>query len=278
MDIRLDGYYLINGVWTLNTSIPLLTNKVYGVLDQPVSPMSPAWVSLLEYSCRWGRGKNTFDDAAQAITFGVFFQRPGFAYPSDTDSHWVDVYDPDGPTFKLKALLDEWDAGNWTDGNCVDVSCLTMIALCSVGMDFSARQLTGSVLSPPHPYAGNFYTNPVCLIGSDPTIDSTYSPSYWGFHQICVPTGDASPPSNDARIWDPTGAQKEDLNGNGYRNPPAYHPDHLWPQKDYWQKWFMPESRWLGLVNEPTQGTNDPQLHGLGTWKCQVDTGAWPLP
>jgi len=250
--------------------------EIFTVLDEPKAPMSPAWVSLLRYSCWWGRLTNNLDDAAQAITFGVFFQRPGFAYPMDTRSRWLNTR-TNPPTFMLKALLDEWNAGRWTKGNCMDVSCLTMLALCSVGLDFSVRQLTGTLLSPPDPDAGNFRTNPLCPIGSDPTIDWTYSPWAWLWHQVCVLTGAPNPPSNAAGIWDPTAAQKEDLNGNGYRNPPAHHPNHLWWQKDYWQK---PHTQvlgaWLGLVNEPTQGANDPQLYGLGTWKCQVDTGPWP--
>jgi hypothetical protein len=310
MDIRLDGYYLINGVWTLNTSIPLLTNKVYGVLDQPVSPMSPAWTTMLDYSCSWARGTNNFDDAAQKICFGVFFQRNpggGFYYPDDTRTRWVDFEEYDGnptipPTFKLKAVLDRWSANKLLRGNCRDVSCLTMIALCSVGMDFSTRELTGTLFQtsfpncdsnkcPRDPNTGNyvphFHTNSICAIGSDPTIDSVYDWWPWGWHQVCVRTGAADPPSNVPGIWDPTEAQRENLNGNGYRNPPAHHLNHLWPQKDYWQKWFAPESKWLGLVNQPTQDVNDPKLGGsprnLGTWKCRVDTGVWnpagePLP
>ncbi|MCC6038304.1 MAG: hypothetical protein LM632_08895 [Armatimonadetes bacterium] len=257
---------------------------VFVVLDAPKPPMSPAWVSLLRYSCRWARGTSNLDDAAQAITFGVFFQRPGFAYPRDTASHWLN-----GTTFMLKALLDEWNAGRWTDGNCADVSCLTMLALCSVGLDFSVRQLTGTLLPPP-PYCGrncpppwedgpigfHFHTHDICSIGSDPTVDWTYKWWAWGWHQVCVLTGAPDPPSNDAGIWDPTAAQKEDLNGNGYRNPPAHHPNHLWWQKDYWQKSHTRvPGAWLGLVNEPIQGANDPQLYGLGTWKCGVSAGSW---
>ncbi|MFA0730832.1 MAG: hypothetical protein LKKZDAJK_001434 [Candidatus Fervidibacter sp.] len=258
--------------------------EIFTVLDAPKPPMSPAWVSLLRYSCRWARGTSNLDDAAQAITFGVFFQRPGLAYPRDTASHWLN-----GTTFMLKALLDEWNAGRWTDGNCADVSCLTMLALCSVGLDFSVRQLTGTLLPPP-PYCGrncpppwedgpigfHFHTHDICSIGSDPTVDWTYKWWAWGWHQVCVLTGAPDPPSNDAGIWDPTAAQKEDLNGNGYRNPPAHHPNHLWWQKDYWQKSHTQvPGAWLGLVNEPIQGANDPQLYGLGTWKCGVSAGSW---
>lgn len=251
---------------TWNGSGSIFTRfNVFVVLDAPKAPMDPAWVSLLRYSCWWGRFKSNFNDAAQAITFGVFFQRPGFAYPRDTAARWV-IGNP--PTFMLKALLDKWNAGEWTKGNCVDVSYLTMLALCSVGLDFSTRQLTGSLLPPP-PACGrsdcpppwedpvateHFHTNDVCPIGSDPTVDWTYKWWAWAWHQICVLTG---APEVDARIWDPTAAQKEDLSGNGYRNPPADHPNHRWPQEDYWQKprvW----GALLGLVNEPAQGASDP--------------------
>ena len=149
----------------LHYPLPPQGTEVFIVLDEPKEPMSPAWVSLLRYSCWWGRGMNNLDDAAQAITFGGFFQRPGFAYPTNTRAHWL-VVPPDYPpyTFMLKALLDRWNAGTWTGRNCVDASCLTMLALCSVGMDFSTRQLTGKV----DPFTVNFLTNPICPIGSDP--------------------------------------------------------------------------------------------------------------
>ncbi len=246
------------------------------MLDEPKPPMSPAWVSLLRYSCAWAHRKDNGDDAAQAITFGVFFQRPGFAYPEDTGTSWL-ASPPyySSYTFMLKALLERWNAGIWTDGNCVDVSCFTMLALCSVGMDFSTRQLTGTV----DPTTGNFSTNPVCPIGGDPTLDRTYSQTEWCFHQVCVLTNALPPPSNTG-IWDPTAAHKTDLNGTGYRNPPAHHPNHLWPEFDYWQK---PRVRGalLGLVNTPQQVLADPQypiappFWTLGTWKCGASTDAW---
>jgi len=276
--VRLYGFRLPDYIDELRVIVqwaqwqPAVVFPVFVVLDDPKPPMDPDWVNLLRYSCRWGKGTSNPDDAAQRITFGVFFQRPGFAYPRNTRTYWLV-----GPprystyTFMLKALLDRWNAGIWTDGNCVDVSCLTMLALCSVGLDFSARQLTGSVDAA----TGNFLTNPICPIGSDPTLDWTYEPWRWGYHQVCVLTGSPDPPSNDAGIWDPTGAQKEDLNGNGYRNPPAHHPNHPWPQFDYWQKPRVVGAS-LGLVNSPLQTPNDPQypnnppFWALGTWKCAV--------
>lgn len=251
------------------------SEEVFIVLDEPKAPMSPAWVSLLRYSCWWGRGTNNLDDAAQAITFGVFFQRPGFAYPTNTRAYWLNL-NTSPPTFMLKALLDQWNVGEWTEGNCVDASCLTMLALCSVGLDFSTRQLTGTV----DPFTGNFLTNPICPIGSDPTLDWTYSQRSWGYHQVCVLTNAPPPPSNTG-IWDPTGAQKEDLNGNGYRNPPAHHPNHPWTEFDYWQKPRV-QGASLGLVNTPQQDLADPQypnfppFWALGTWKCGVSANTWP--
>ncbi len=221
------------------------------VLDEPKPPMSPAWVSLLRYSCAWAHRKDNGDDAAQAITFGVFFQRPGFAYPRLGDTRWLRIR-AGTRTFMLKALLDNWASGRWVSGNCADVSCFTMLALCSVGMDFSVRQLTGRLeppvpsLVPPFPdctpekcrspwdpydpyYYPHLHTNDICAIGSDPTLDSTYDWRSWAWHQVCVLTGAPDPPSNGAGIWDPTAAQREDLEGYGYRNPPAHHPSHHWP-------------------------------------------------
>jgi len=259
---------------------PIYSSEVFVVLDAPKAPMNPAWVSLLRYSCRWAWRTSAIHDAAQAITFGVFFQRPGFAYPVDSAAHWL-VGPPDYPayTFMLKALLDQWNNGIWTDGNCVDVSCLAMLALCSVGMDFSTRQLTGRV----HAVTGNFLTNPLCPTGSDPTLDWTYSQWQWAYHQICVITGSPDPPSNDAGIWDPTGAQKEDLNGDGYRNPPAHHPNHPWTQFDYWQKPRVMGTS-LGLVNNPLQYANDPRypsnppFWAQETWKCAVSADFYIPP
>ncbi len=193
------------------------------MLDEPKAPMNPAWVSVLRKSCVWAAQTNNLYDTGRAITFGVFFQRPGFAYPNDTATCWL--VPPSYTVFRLRALLDAWESGSWTSGNCNDVSCFTMLAFNSVGLDFSVRRLS-------HTAYGSFITNPLCKIGSDPTLDQTYSSWEWMWHQICVPSGDPDPPSNQARIWDPTAAQKEDLNGNGYRNPPAHHPDNLWPQKD----------------------------------------------
>ncbi len=293
--VSLDGFLLPDYItlvgfqvtWVGSTSM-FTRFSAFVVLDEPKEPMSPAWVNLLLYSCWWGRFKSNFDDAAQAITFGVFFQRLGFAYPQNSAAYWIDIRTTP-PTFKLKAVLDKWNEGQWVSSNCVDVSCFTMLALCSVGMDFSTRQLTGTV-DPSYSY---FLTNPICPIGSDPTPgddpseppppfpDYTYQPYQWVCHQVCVLTGSPDPPSSTG-IWDPTAAQKKDLDGNSYRNPPAHHPNHLWPESVYWQKWIEDEEAPLGLISKPQQTPsnphypNDPPFWVLRTWKCRVDAEPWP--
>ncbi|MEM2568230.1 MAG: hypothetical protein QXH20_07170 [Candidatus Bathyarchaeia archaeon] len=94
--VKLEGFVLPDYIalvgfqvtWSGSGSIFTRFN-VFVVLDAPKTPMDPAWVNLLKYSCWWSRFTNNLEDTAQAITFGVFFQRPGFAYPSDAASHWL---------------------------------------------------------------------------------------------------------------------------------------------------------------------------------------------
>lgn len=111
----------------------------------------------------------------------------------------------------------------------------------------------------------------------------TYRWWAWLWHQVCVLTGAPDPPSNAAGIWDPTAAQKEDLEGYGYRNPPAHHPSHLWPEFDYWQKPRIIGAP-LGLVNAPQQTTTAPRyptsplFWSLGTWKCDVSADPYMPP
>jgi hypothetical protein len=297
---QLDVAYVIYywGAWGPTYYLtPIYSSEVFIVLDAPKAPMNPAWVSMLRESCRWASKKINLFDAARAVTFGVFYRKPGFYYPDDSDSRWV----PDG-SFRLKALLDKWTAMEWTRGNCVDVSFFTMIALCSLGMDFSARRLVTASLLPPSPGCGreshpenpwhcsnssslHFHTNMVCPIGSDPTPgddpsepippypDYTYKWYSWAWHQVCVLSG---VPDTGAGIWDPTAAQKIDLFGSSYRNPPADHPACWWIQEDYWQMprmWAAPR----GLVSEPEQIDGaEPVVEWTG--KCGVSTLPWTPP
>jgi hypothetical protein len=171
MDIRLDGYYLINGVWTLNTSIPLLTNKVYGVLDQPVSPMSPAWTTMLDYSCDWARGETTKDGAANKLT-DELYDRGEYnggstaytRYPPDPNS---------GEYFYLKAFLED-QRFPW--GQCNDFANFLVCLVTSVGSHQFAAQRS-------HPLGLGrwFSTNNIDPAGNLPpgTVN-------WNYHQFAI--------------------------------------------------------------------------------------------
>ena len=142
---------------------PILTQEdekdVFVVLDAPVAPMNPSWVRFSKYACTWARYRpdengisqweaitNNWTDAAQRLTFSLYFQHNqsrlpgGFAYPNNSAAYWVgeDVF-----TFYLGELLSFWEIGIITSGNCVDVSLTLSLALCSIGVDFGNRQLRG---------------------------------------------------------------------------------------------------------------------------------------
>ena len=171
----------------------------------------------------------------------------------------------------MKALLDRWEAQTWVPGNCVDSSFLDMIAICSIGIDFSCRRLTGGLNE-----NDQLITNLICPIGNEPTnYPNGYITMDWAWHQVTIPTDE--PFSPFARIWSPNEAHFKNLAGNTYKNPPAHHPGagHLWPQKSYWQKPSF--NGFLGLVNLPVQSANAPYFYFF-EGKCQVKTGHWNPP
>lgn len=90
-----------------------------------------------------------------------------------------------------------------------------------------------------HALGQGFTTNLACPIGSDPTYDWTYTTFAWAFHQLTV---------GDGLVWDACAAQKEDLAGNGYRNPPS-----SWLLFGYWQTPAGQMTR--GLVASPRPST-----------------------
>jgi hypothetical protein len=279
---------------------PILTvedeKDAFIVLDSPVGPMSPPWVRYLKYACTWARYRtdeygmshwdaitNNWTDAAQRITFGLYFQRNqsflpgGFAYPNNSRAYWVgeDVF-----TFYLGELLINWESGIITSGNCVDAFLALSCALCSVGVDFGNRQLSGDMryfseeeLPDPEVQEAipgyQFKTNPICPIGSNPLDDNKYFSYVWIMHQISILWNEEFSPYS--RVWCATSSRKLDLSGSSYRNPPAHHPpsSHLWPLKDFWQKddLFL---GWLGLILDPFQTQDAPYL--IDDWKCSPTT------
>lgn len=257
------------------------TTEVFVVLDEPKAPMDPAWVSFLRYSCKWARYRpdefnqsqwdaetKMAEDLTKRETLGLFFQRPGMAYPASTATQWLN----DEAEFALKALLDRWAVGSWVPGNCVDAAVMVLLANCSTGVDFMARGLTGDL----HPGL-YFVSNPLCVIGSDPLLTENYRPVQWTWHQVATHVGE--PFSAGARVWDATAAHFYDLNGISYRNPPAHHPPsgQFWTMHDYWQK---PDGAGglFGVVYSPVQSLGTPYGFNIGLgvdWKPALTTAPW---
>jgi hypothetical protein len=213
--------------------------KIYVVHAAPKVPMDKPWGRMLDYSCIWARKQTTDPMVAKKICTGLFFAGL-FYYPGNTATHWMS-----GSAFRLMQFL---NASKPAPGNCEDVSTFYMIAVCAVGLDFYTR-----VLEPnPPDSTGRFTTQPICPIGSDPTQDGQYNPDVWAWHQTATRTG---------TVYDPTAAQKEDLSGDGYRNPPIN-----WPLQGYWQTRDSGGNPILGLVADPVQNASAPIAGALSKW------------
>lgn len=169
-------------------------SDIFIILDTPKEPMNPAWASLLKYSCKWARyrpdenGNSQWDaittnenDAAQKITLGFYFQRPGMVYNGGFGAEWI-TWD-EAYRFHLKNVLYAWNNNTWVWGECMDASMMDAIAKRSIGISYFTRQLTSS--------DGGFYTNPICQIGDDPANDWQYQSFPWLFHSVVVKEGES---------------------------------------------------------------------------------------
>ena len=222
--------------------------RLYTIYAMPGAPMAtPApWEGVLDYSCQWAAGKSTMADVAKEVTRGAYFSKR-IAYPNLATTEWWDVDRTTGQgdplTFRLTDFL---NTSGYQAGNCVDISDFLCIAANSQGLGFQVSQygnLDGSLTQT------GFTSNPACLVGGDPNVlldpngSSSWSLASWYWHQLCQSQTDA--------VYDPCAAQKYDLSGNLYGNPPIN-----WILKDYWQTskpagWnSTPSGMWksLGLV------------------------------
>ncbi|MCH8274073.1 MAG: hypothetical protein IH851_04720 [Armatimonadetes bacterium] len=237
-------------------------SELFVILDNPKIPMTPAWVTLLRYSCKWARYRrdqsfqsfqsywdaetSNENDARQRITFGLFAQKTGqplnggFDYFPWDDS-WIKWNSSrNGYDYHLKDVLDQWEPGGIIYGDCMDVSVMNAYAFCTVGLSsHRTRQLTENQTP--------FNTNPICGIGDDPYWIFNYDPYPLNFHSVTVKAGQTF--SQTTRLWDATAAQWEDLLGNDYRFPPAYRVpgQDFWRQRAYWRTVLGPDV--LGLVS-----------------------------
>lgn len=215
-------YRLSNPVQPSNYLQSACAIPLYLVYERPNFPQLRPWIGVLDNACTWAKGENTYEGVARKLTTGLFFAQR-FAYPTGTPGYPSTWRDEEGD-FQLSRFL---STPGWVDGNCVDVSDYLLICANALGLNFTVVQYTDVTW-------GQFVTNPLCPIGSDPTRDWTYDTFEWIMHQFCF--------SADAYVYDACAAQMYDLSGNAYRNPPF-----RWPLNGFWQT--IPN---LGLVANPS--------------------------
>lgn len=118
------------------------TSNIYVVLDTPKAPMSPAWLTVLNYSCFWAGGEATVDGANQALTetlwaSATYNGRRVYAKP----------FDDSGETFHLKSFLDYHSPPLF--GECEDFADFLVCLSTSVGASITKAQrsnvLTGAL-------------------------------------------------------------------------------------------------------------------------------------
>ena len=202
---------------------------IYLVHQNPNSPQEQPWIGVLDDACEWAAGDNTDDAVARDLTLGLYYSQRFYYYDNpQTGANWL----RDG-AFRLKGFL---ATTGYQAGNCVDVSDYLVICANALGLNFGIEQVKPSDGSA-------FHTNPLCPIGSDSTQSSLYSSYFWSFHQITTPLSSGS---GGTDVYDSCAAQRYDLDGDPFYNPPFKWPLNTDYRNSYWQT--DPE---LGLVATP---------------------------
>jgi hypothetical protein len=137
------------------------------VFDEPLQPMSPAWVSVLRISCEWARLISTKDAALNKLTVELFNRgeynggNPAFTRNETTS----------GELFFLKAFID-----NGLTGQCNDFTDFLVCLVASVGSHpIRARR------TEPWNAAPRFRTNLIDPAGTiEPLVED------WNYHQFTI--------------------------------------------------------------------------------------------
>lgn len=235
------------------TSI-LINFPLYLTYSAPTYPQTQPWFGVIESACAWANGDSTADNVARDLTNGEF-NSGYFYYPSNTGSYWTDGNKPS--YFLLTSFLQQTGE---VPGNCMDVSDYLSISMNALGLNYTVAQWCDSHSYPPSHYT-MLSTNPVCLIGNDPSVSSNYVDynNYWGWHQVVLPGG--------GNVYDVCAAQLLDLTGASYKSPPK-----KWPFNGFWQ---TPGTPILGLFSSPDptvallyQGFN---IYSMGAYTVNVE-------
>lgn len=226
------------------------STQLYIVADTSKAPQAVPREGVLDDFCGFAQGASTLASAEDLSTKGLYFAQR-FAYSDSTASSWTRASDR---AFNLTGFLASY---GYVGANCEDVSDYLSIGFNALGIDSTVAIYSSS---PAYNMDGQFHSNPICLIGSNPVIDSTYTQSDWAWHQVTHETGYSS-------VFDVCAAQKYNATVTtltSYRNPPVN-----WPLASYWQNYVASgsTSQVVGLVNLPA--TSTPSLE-LGPRKVTV--------
>ncbi|MCH8274632.1 MAG: hypothetical protein IH851_07570 [Armatimonadetes bacterium] len=234
-------------------------SDVFVVLDQPKAPMDPAWVSVLQVSCTWGRTTDVPLAATGALA--LEFLKQGEYEPFGdpvTGKPWYTLTASDTQeTFYLKAFLDRTKTGKAgpLTGMCNDFADFLVCAVTSVGAyDMKAQRPYSLTLAFRHklqnqdPPWWDFLTNFLIKAPYTPTgpqVQLTFT-----YHQFGIV---------GSLVWDPT----------AYYTTPA--PDGFafgmefdqydWRLVEYFRRYEISD----GLLTQTQVGVDDPGNPWVGS-------------
>lgn len=201
--------------------------KFYAVLQAPTGYQAQPWMDLLDITCRWAHEDTSEAECSEDLTKGLFWDSP-WVYSDEGVWHWSGSY------YNLTRAVRQ----SQYNMDCQDTAGFLHLALQSQGIGSELVELHRSG-------GGRFITNPICPMGSNAAIDTVpdpndpnieipvYNACTWGFHVVV----------NHGGVHDSAAAQRLDLYGYSYRNPPFD-----WEQAGYWQTSYS-DPAFLGLVD-----------------------------
>lgn len=193
---------------------------VYRIAGDPVAPMEAPWTEVLDDACLFAAGATNDDQVFDLSTFYLYHSFK-FAY----DGKRAYYYDWYKGSFNLTKLVDN-DRDNATypvlAADCQAVSAYLHLLVNALGVEAGLVRLQGIGASG---YQDPYWTNPICPIGSDADMVGSYAECGWIFHQVTTKSGVSL-----SRVYDACAAQKWNLAGGPYWNPPRD-----WALGAYWQ-------------------------------------------
>lgn len=149
-------------------------DEMFIVLDEPKSPMNPAWVSVLRISCRWARGETTPDGAARKLTE---MTHKNTTYDAEALLFCYPPLPDQGEYFFLKLFME--DPQRKMRGQCNEIADFLCCLMTSVGIRASVQRTNRR----PFPIEKAFWTNRLLVKeGELPT----YRFHHWHYHQYVL--------------------------------------------------------------------------------------------